>query len=89
MSWLVTSSDGAVLLAELTEPGADTERDVGVERRGRLVEHQQTGPVQRGAHDPDQGPLTGRELGAHRVGEVLDPEPGEAGFDRRLGIGRP
>ena len=71
------------------EAGADAQRHVGVERRGRLVEHEQAGPVERGPHDPDESPLSGGELGAHRVGEVLDLEPRQTERDRRLGILQP
>ena len=65
----------AVLLAQLRETGAHACRDVGVERRGRLVEGEQTGSVQGRAHDSDEGALTRRELGSHRAREVRDPEP--------------
>ena len=68
-------------------PVAHAQRDVGVERRGRLVEHEQARPVQRGAHDADQRALPRRQLGAHRVGEVRDPEALEPLVDARVRIG--
>ena len=87
MSWLVISSAVPSSLAELAQPGAHALRDVGVERRGRLVEHEQPRPVQRRAHDADERPLPGRQLGAHRVGEVLDAEALEPVVDRAVRIG--
>ena len=39
------------------------------------------------AHDADQRALPRRQLGAHRVGEVRDPEPLEPFVDARLRIG--
>ena len=54
---------GAFVVAELEQTGAHALRDVGVERRGRLVEHEQPRPVQRGADDADRAcavPTTAR-----------------------------
>ena len=89
MSWLVISSAAPVLARQVEQAVAHPQRDVGVERRGRLVEHEQARPVQRRPHDADQRALPGRQLGAHRVGEVRDPEAFEALVDLRGRIGEP
>ena len=66
---------------QVEQAGADPVGDVGVERGGGLVEHEQPGPVQRRLDDADQRALARRELHAGAVGEVPDPEPIEAGVD--------
>jgi hypothetical protein len=78
-----------VLFTQLGEPRAHPSRDVGVERGGRFVEHEQARAVQGRAHDPDQRPLARRELGAHRSREMRDAEPLEPGIDLRVGVGDP
>ena len=78
---------GAVAVAEVEQTGAHALRDVGVERRGRLVEHEQARPVQRGAHDADERALPRRQLGSHRAGEVGDAEAFETLVDERVRIG--
>ena len=59
----------ALIGAQPLETRSDAERDIGVERRRRLVEHQQARLVQRGLDDPDERALARRELVAHRLGE--------------------
>ena len=80
---------GAVLGAEPVEPGTHLERDVRVERRGGLVEDQQRRRVERRLHHADQRALSRRQLVAHRVGEVGDPEARQARVDLRVGILQP
>ena len=80
---------GALVGGDLDQALAHPQRHIGIERRGRLVEHEQAGPMQRRAHDADQRPLPRRQLGAHRVGEVRDPEALEPFLDARTGIGEP
>ena len=77
---------GAVGRADLEQARAYSLRDVGVERRGRLVEHEQARPVQRRLHDADERALPRRQLHAHAVGEAGDAEAGEAALDRRVGL---
>ena len=65
---------GAVLAAHVEQAAADAQRDVGVERRRRLVEHQELGPVQDRLGDAHQRALARGQLVAEPVGEVRDPE---------------
>ena len=69
---------GAFFGAQPLQTGAHAARDVGIERGGRLVEHEQLRVVQRRLHDADERALPRRELVAHRGAEMRHPEPLEA-----------
>ena len=60
----------ALVGVELEQAGADPVGDVGVERGGGLVEHEQPGLVQRRLDDADERALARRQLHAEAVGEV-------------------
>ena len=78
---------GAVVGAERLEADPDPQRDVGVERRRRLVEDEQRRAVQRGLDDAHQGALTRRELIAHRLREVGDAEAVQPALYLRAWVG--
>ena len=49
---------GALVLRDLAQAGAHAQRDIRVERRGGLVEHEQRRVMQHRLHDPDERALT-------------------------------
>src|SRR5947207_11779441 len=70
---------------DVEQAGANPMCDVGVERCGRLVEHEKPRLVQRCLHDADEGALTGGELHAHALGQPGDAEAGETAVDCFVG----
>ena len=79
MLWLVTSSAVPRSSDELAQARAHAQRDVRVERGGRLVEHEQPRAVHGRLDDADERLLAAGQLGAHGLGEVGDAEALEAG----------
>ena len=60
--------------AQPLEPGSDTQGDVGVERRRRLVEQQHVGRVEQGLGQRHAGTLTGRERAIAACPKILEGE---------------
>jgi len=71
MLWLVTSRAVALVRTDVEQAGADAHRDIRVERRGRLVEHEQVRLMKRGLHDANERALSRRQLHAHAVAEFV------------------
>ena len=65
---------GVVVVVQPGEGVAHPQGDVGVERRGGLVQHHEAGPVHDGLGDADEGGLPGRQAHAGLVAQVADVE---------------
>ncbi len=76
---------GAVVGTDVEQAGPDAVRDVRVERRRRLVQHEQSWLVHRRLDDADERALSRGQLHAHAVGEACDAEAGEPAVDGLVG----